>query len=126
MVATISLAGLNSAVSECCPRRYLVPSIKGEVLVDRDYRQPRNQRACRGLLRMPTGSSCWTIALLKQLIRQDVEGIGKETTIQQGITRDLVISVHDPEMRRGRKSVSCFFSGRLGGISLFTRRRIVG
>ncbi|HLE81866.1 MAG TPA: transposase, partial [Dehalococcoidia bacterium] len=42
--------------------------------------------------------------LLSQLLLQDVERKGEGASIKEGVSRDRVVSVHDPEMRHGRKS----------------------
>lgn len=57
------------------------------------------------------------MALLDQLVEQDIEvredgGAG----LKQGVAKDRIISVHDPEMRHGRKSKRVRFDGHKGEI----------
>ena len=59
--------------------------------------------------------------LLSQLLLQDVERPaegpgssgeqGEDPRLKQGVTRDRIVSVHDPEMRHGHKSASKRFEG---------------
>ena len=44
--------------------------------------------------------------LLGQLLLQDIERRPDGAAIKEGVSRDRIISVHDPEMRHGRKSKS--------------------
>lgn len=57
------------------------------------------------------------MALLSQLVLQDIEieDDGK-ARIKKGVAKDRVISVHDPEMRHGRKSARNRFDGHKGEI----------
>ena len=49
--------------------------------------------------------------LLARLLAQDIERTPDGASIRQAVSRDRVISVHDPEMRHGRKSASKRFDG---------------
>jgi len=52
------------------------------------------------------------VALLSQVVDQDIEdGEDGSLEIRQGVAKDRVISVADPEMRHGRKSASRRFDG---------------
>jgi hypothetical protein len=52
------------------------------------------------------------VALLSQVVDQDIEdGEDGSPEIRQGVAKDRVISVADPEMRHGRKSASPRFDG---------------
>jgi hypothetical protein len=42
--------------------------------------------------------------LLARILQQDVERHDDGPTLKQGVSRDRMLSVHDPEMRHGRKS----------------------
>ena len=58
-------------------------------------------------------------ALLERLIRQDVEEKpGGGFQIKQGTEKDRLISVHDPEMRHGRKSASKTFNGHKTAVAV--------
>ena len=48
---------------------------------------------------------------LGQLLLQDVERKDDKAVLKQGVSRDRIVSVHDPEMRHGRKSSSTRFDG---------------
>lgn len=56
-------------------------------------------------------------ALLSQLVAQDIEvREGGEAHIKRGVAKDRVLSVHDPEMRHGRKSARNRFDGHKGEV----------
>jgi hypothetical protein len=55
---------------------------------------------------------------MKQLIRQDVERVEGKVTLKEGVARDRIVSVHDPEMRHGRKSSSKRFDGHKAAIAV--------
>ena len=58
-------------------------------------------------------------ALLERLIRQDVEEKpGGGCQIKEGTEKDRLISVHDPEMRHGRKSASKTFNGHKSAVAV--------
>lgn len=50
-------------------------------------------------------------ALLERLLLQDIERREDGTHLKQGVSPDRVLSVHDPEMRHGRKSERRRFDG---------------
>lgn len=55
--------------------------------------------------------------LLEQLVDQDIEVRDDEQAhIKPGVAKDRIISVHDPEMRHGRKSKRVRFDGHKGEI----------
>ncbi|NOR83357.1 MAG: hypothetical protein GQ526_07670 [Ardenticatenales bacterium] len=62
---------------------------------------------------------------MKRLIRQDVERSDKETTLKDGVARDRVVSVHDPEIRHGRKSSSKRFDGHKAAIAVDAESRLI-
>ena len=43
-------------------------------------------------------------SLLSKLLLQDVERRGDGVAVKDGVAPDRIVSVHDPEMRRGHKS----------------------
>lgn len=57
------------------------------------------------------------MALLEQLVEQDIE-VGEDggAALKQGVAKDRIVSVHDPEMRHGRKSKRVRFDGHKGEI----------
>src|SRR6059036_2650562 len=108
--------------------RYFGSSLKGEAAIDWDDKAQREQLLTeivqdgRRLLSLaeqarqehPEHAEAIQAdaALLERLIRQDVEEKpGGGCQIKQGTEKDRLISVHDPEMRHGRKSASKTFNG---------------
>ena len=58
--------------------------------------------------------------LLGQLLLQDVERNDDGTDLKDGVSKDRMMSVHDPEMRHGRKSSSKRFDGHKAAIVVDT------
>ena len=56
--------------------------------------------------------------LLTQLLAQDIERRPDGAVLRQGVSPDRVVSVHDPEMRHGRKSATRRFDGHKGAIAV--------
>lgn len=54
--------------------------------------------------------------LLGQLLLQDVERKEDGAALKQGVSRDRIVSVHDPEMRHGHKSHSTRFDGHKAAV----------
>jgi IS5 family transposase len=121
--------------------RYLAPSIKGGAEVDWDDEQSRNQflqgivadadrllgMADEAIDQRPEedDSIQQAAGLLKRLIGQDVERSEKGTTLKEGVARDRVVSVHDPEMRHGRKSSSKRFDGHKATIAVDAESQLI-
>jgi len=63
--------------------------------------------------------------LLAQLLLQDVERKPEGPTIKEGVAQDRVISVHDPEMRHGRKSKAKRFDGHKAAIAVDTETQLI-
>ena len=63
--------------------------------------------------------------LLGQLLLQDVERKEEGPTLKEGVSRDRIPSVHDPEMRHGRKSSSNRFDGHKGGVAVDTDSQLI-
>jgi hypothetical protein len=65
-------------------------------------------------------------ALLERLIRQDVEEKpGGGCQVKQGTEKDRLISVHDPEMRHGRKSASKTFNGHKTAVAVDMESQLI-
>lgn len=61
------------------------------------------------------------VALLEGLVAQDIEvREGGQAHLKQGVAKDRIVSVHDPEMRHGRKSKRTRFDGHKGEIVVDT------
>lgn len=67
------------------------------------------------------------INLLSDLFLQDIEedNASKKATIKQEVSRDRIMSVHDPEMRHGRKSKSKRFDGHKGTVATDTESKLI-
>lgn len=65
-------------------------------------------------------------ALLRKIIAQDVErgAPSGPPKIKQGVERDRTVSVHDPEMRHGRKSSGKVYNGHKTHIAVDTKSGI--
>ncbi len=63
--------------------------------------------------------------LLGQLLLQDVERQEDGPTLKDGVSRDRIPSVHDPEMRHGRKSSSRRFDGHKAAVVVDTDSQLV-
>jgi transposase len=63
--------------------------------------------------------------LIRQLISQDVERHEGRLTLKEGVARDRVVSVHDPEMRHGRKSSSTRFDGHRAAIAVDAESQLI-
>jgi len=63
--------------------------------------------------------------LLSQLLLQDVERKPEGPAIKEGVAHDRVVSVHDPEMRHGRKSKSKRFNGHKAAVAVDTETQLI-
>ena len=63
--------------------------------------------------------------LLGQLLLQDVERAGDGICLRDGVSRDRMMSVHDPEMRHGHKSSSRRFDGHKAAIVVDTGTQLI-
>jgi Transposase DDE domain len=63
--------------------------------------------------------------LLSQLLLQDVERKEGKVQIRHGTTAERIPSVHDPEIRHGRKSASKRFDGHRVGVAVDTDQQLI-
>lgn len=63
--------------------------------------------------------------LLGQLLLQDVERTEDGPALKEGVSRDRIPSVHDPEMRHGRKSSSTRFDGHKAAVAVDTDSQLI-
>lgn len=123
--------------------RYFGSSLKGEAAIDWDDPSQRAQLLTqivqdgRRLLRLAEKAqqehpeqACEAIhadaALLERLIRQDVEEKpGGGCQVKEGTEKDRRISVHDPEMRHGRKSASKRFNGHKAAVAVEMESQLI-
>jgi hypothetical protein len=125
--------------------RYYGTSIKGEAEIDWDNKAARQafldgivvdaERLLKEAERVraecqPDSAESVRIdeaaGLLKQLLAQDVErNTEGQTVLKDGVAKDRVPSVTDPEMRHGRKSASGKFTGHKGAIAVDTESGVI-
>ena len=124
--------------------RYLGSSIKGESAIDWSDKEARAgllstivadadrllevARQAQGEL--PEGSPeregiVAAAELLGQLLLQDVECTGDSIGLKDGVSKDRMMSVHDPEMRHGHKSSSRRFDGHKAAIVVDTDSQLI-
>jgi hypothetical protein len=63
--------------------------------------------------------------LLGQLLLQDIERWEDGVRLRHGVSPDRVVSVHDPEMRHGRKSARRRFDGHKGAIAVDPESQLI-
>ena len=63
--------------------------------------------------------------LLGQLLLQDVERTDDGVSLRDGVSRDRMMSVHDPEMRHGHKSSRRRFDGHKAAIVVDTDTQLI-
>ena len=119
--------------------RYLGSSIKGEAAIDWSDKRERNallagivadadrllelSRQAQGELAEDSAERQQIVAaaeLLGQLLLQDVERTDDGVGLKDGVSRARMMSVHDPELRHGRKSSSRRFDGHKAAIVVDT------
>ena len=124
--------------------RYLGSSVKGEAAIDWSDKRAR-QALLAGIVRdadrllelarqtqgeLPEDSAerqriVAAAELLGQLLLQDVERTDDGVNLKDGVSRDRMMSVHDPEMRHGRKSSSRRFDGHKAAIVVDTGSQLI-
>ena len=124
--------------------RYLGSSVKGEAAIDWSDRQARTallagivadadrllelSRQAQGEFREESAERQRIVVaaeLLGQLLLQDVERAEGGVSLKDGVSRDRMMSVHDPEMRHGHKSSSRRFDGHKAAIVVDTDSQLI-
>jgi hypothetical protein len=133
--------------------RYYGSSVKGQAEIDWNDEQARREflksivadadcllETARQLLgSVPAGSDqekaiVEAAQLLSQLLLQDVERLAEgpgpsgedgDIRLKQGVTRDRIVSVHDPEMRHGHKSASKRFEGFKAAVAVDPESQLI-
>ena len=125
--------------------RYVASSYKGSWTIDWDNADERQLvlnslvTDCRRILHLASQQLSSLIEesqeardilraseLLRKLLAQDIrETESKNPEIIEGVAEDRIISVHDPEMRHGRKSASQRFDGYKGAIAVEVESQII-
>ena len=146
VLASVEQASVEEWAKAQGYERYLGPSIKGEAGIDWSDRKARSAllativadadrllevaRQAQGEL--PEGSpERQGIVAAAELLLQDVERKGNNcdgddgTGLKDGVSRDRMMPVHDPEMRHGRKSSSKRFDGHKAAIVVDTDTQLI-
>ena len=63
--------------------------------------------------------------LLGQLLLQDVDCTEEGVGLKEGVSRDRIVSVHDPQMRHGHKSSSKRFDGHKMSVAVDTDSQVI-
>ena len=128
--------------------RYLASSIKGESAIDWSDKQARSallagivadadrllelSRQTQGELAEDSVESQQIVAgadLLGQLLLQDIERKSSDgddgVSLKGGVSKDRMMSVHDPEMRHGHKSSRRRFDGHKAAIVVDTDTQLI-
>jgi transposase len=103
-------------------RRFL-----GEIVADAD-RLLEQARVARAGLEAGIAAEATLLeaaGLLSRVLVQDVERREDGPAITQGVAKDRLLSVHDPEMRHGRKSASKRFDGHKAAVAVDTDAPII-
>ena len=125
-------------------QRYLGSSIKGESAIDWSARKARTallgeivadadrllEVARQAQEALPEGSAeregiVAAAELLGELLLQDVKRAGDGIGLKDGVSKDRMMSVHDPEMRHGHKSSSRRFDGHKAAIVVDTGSQLI-
>jgi len=109
--------------SEAEPRRRFL----GEIVADADRLLEQARGARTGLEQGSAAEAALVEAagLLSRVLVQDVERRDDGPAIKQGVARDRLLSVHDPEMRHGRKSASKRFDGYKAAVAVDTDEPLI-
>jgi hypothetical protein len=124
--------------------RYFGSSVKGEASVNWDNEKARRsflqgivadadrvlEMARQSQAGEPEGSArrngiVEAAGLLGQLLLQDVERKEEGVAIKEGVSRDRIVSVHDPEMRHGHKSSRKRFDGHKAAVAVDTDSQLI-
>ena len=122
-----------------CARYVQGPSLKGQAAVDWTDPQARQRflaeivadaeqllevvRGTRSELTKDSPEDQALVAaaeLLARILAQDIERDDGGPRLKRGVAPDRLISVHDPEMRHGRKSSSHRFNGHKAQVAVDT------
>ena len=125
-------------------RYYFGSSLKGDAEIDWDDAQAREaflrsvvadadrllETAGEALERIPAGDPGRgrlpeAAILLERLLWQDIERREDGACLKQAVSRDRLVSVHDPEMRHGRKSARRRFDGHKAAIAVDPESQLI-
>jgi hypothetical protein len=63
--------------------------------------------------------------VLSRILQQDIERTDDGPSLRQGVARDRLVAVHDPEMRHGRKSARKRFDGHKADVAVDTETQLI-
>lgn len=63
--------------------------------------------------------------VLSDILQQDIEADADGPKLRQGVAKGRIVSVHDPEMRHGRKSSRVRFDGHKGAIAVDPESQLI-
>ena len=125
-------------------RRYLEPSLKGSAEVDGSDPEARRgflagivadaERLLGQALTSPRATDREDPArsrimaaaeLLCKLLLQDIERRPDGVVLREGVAKDRIVSVHDPEMRQGRKSSQQRFDGHKAALAVEAESQLI-
>jgi hypothetical protein len=103
-------------------RRFL-----GEIVADADRLLDLARQARAALeARSPAEATLLEAAgVLSRVLQQDVERPDDGPRLRQGVADDRLVSVHDPEMRHGRKSKRKRFDGHKAAVAVDTDEQLI-
>jgi Transposase DDE domain/Transposase domain (DUF772) len=99
----------------------------GEIVADAD-RLLEQARVARGMLAEGSAADsavAEAAGVLSRVLCQDVERRETGPVIRQGTAPDRVVSVHDPEVRHGRKSARRRFDGHKAALAVDTDAQLI-
>ena len=103
-------------------RRFL-----GEIVSDADRLLEQARTARSGLEEGSVAEATLVEAagLLSRVLVQDVERREDGPALKQGVATDRLLSIHDPEMRHGRKSARKRFDGHKAAVAVDTDEQLI-
>jgi hypothetical protein len=99
----------------------------GEIVADAD-RLLERARVARGMLAEGSaadGAVAEAAGVLSRVLCQDVERRESRPVIRAGTAPDRMVSVHDPQMRHGRKSARKRFDGHKAAVAVETDEQLI-
>ena len=150
-LASVEAVPLQEWAEACGYDRYIGSSVKGEAAIDWSDRRARQkllgeivadadrllELARLGQAGLPADSVerqaiVDAAELLGQLLLQDVKRDGDgngdadgEVSLKDGVSKDRMVSVHDPEMRHGHKSKRRRFDGHKAAVVVDTDTQLI-
>ena len=145
MLAKLGPFELTDLAEEAgCARYVCGPSLKGQSDVDWTDPQARQRflaeivadadqllelvRVTRGGLAAGSAEEAELVAaagVLARVLAQDIERSESGPSLKHGVARDRLVSVHDPDMRHGRKSSSHRFDGHKAQVAVDTDSQLI-